>query len=85
MAMLGCVQPWPTAKAPLRNERAAALFAEKPVGRDLERNVALQLLVMSAKDHAHAASADLFDQPIVPMSSPITGSGLPLTRILGPR
>ena len=64
----------PTARASLRNWRRLALVAEQAVGQDLDGNVALQLLVMSAKDHAHAARADLFDQPIVPDEFAITGS-----------
>jgi hypothetical protein len=35
------------------------------VRKDLEGNVTPQLLVVGAKDHAHAACSNLFDQAIV--------------------
>ena len=46
--------------------RAASFVAKQLVGKDFKRYVAVQLLVEGAEDHAHASSADLLDQPVVP-------------------
>ena len=45
---------------------ASGIVGKQSCGQDLDRDVALQLLIMGAKDHAHASGANLFDQPIVP-------------------
>ena len=45
---------------------AGSVVGEQSRGQDFDRNVALQLLIMGAKDHTHASGANLFDQPVVP-------------------
>ena len=53
----------------------AKLFARRFVGeqtggKNLQRDVAVELFVMSAIDFAHAARADFFDDPVVGNRSP---------------
>ena len=40
---------------------AGGIVGEQSGGQDLDRDVALQLLIMGAKDHTHAPGADLLD------------------------